>query len=230
MTTLRSEYLAGMSATIAEAECGFRDLAPGRITTAMGLLNMCMYRIPDMPTALLEIIHSYMDFIDESALVEVLSKCEYQHRPWIRSLIIMAIGTDNSELFSILLEQTEVWIIYPSEVPRQMGIFEKFRKMPDYMDESREFIQTVTNLLCYLGRAGRDSEWLTEYFRIHSSVIFGINYMVMGSCPVDVIQYNMEIAGFALRDPKKWIELAMQGGQNPEILAFLRSPRRFFRH
>ena len=228
MTTTRDNYVEGMASVIEEAMDGFQKLAPGRPTTAMGLTRMTLDK---MPAALIGLIQSYMDFIDESVLKEVLPKCEYQHRPWIRSLIIMAIGTDNLELFSILRALAnpdaggppDVWKLDELEI---FGTddFDGFMGVPGHL-QCDWFVQFVTNLLCYLGRAGKGSEWVTDFFRERASVKFGIAYMVQGSGPVDDIQYNMEIAGGPfLRN--SLTKLAMAKDQNPEILEFLKRPNR----
>ena len=190
MIMLRINYTSGMNAAISEAKREFHRLAPGRLTTAMGIMSTCMSRILSMPDDLIEIVKSYADFIDEYSLVEVLTKCGDQHKPWIRSLIIMAIGTDNLEVFKRLRSLTNP----DANEIFDAGDLEEFMWMPDSIPHDEDFIQFVTNLLCYLGRAGRNSEWVTEFFRERSSVKFGVNYMVRGSGSPDAIQYNMEIA------------------------------------
>ena len=226
MTTLRDNYDAGMTAAISDAMVGFRKLAPGRITTAMSLMRMCMDMCA-MPKDLIGIISTYMDFIDESSLEEVLHKCEFRNRPWIWSLIITAIGTDNLELFTRLqwLDCPDVWKLNEFETFGTSD-FGEFMRVPGHL-QCDWFVQFVTNLLCYLGRAGKDSEWVTKFFRERASVKFGITYMVMGSGPVDDIQYNMELAcgRFPLNS---MIKSAMAGDQNPEIMEFLRRPNPLF--
>jgi hypothetical protein len=138
----------------------------------------------------------------------------------------MAIGTDNLDLFLCLLESTGVWELDAFEA-LYAGAFDEFVWAPSNTADYEDFIQFITNLLCYLGRSGKESRWMTEFFREHSSVKFGIEYMVMGSGPVDAIQYNMELT-CETWDPIKLLKWAMAGDRNPEILEFLKRPNRLW--
>ena len=221
--SLRSAYEAGMAKAINDAREGCRELfadkkGPGLMNPmSMAIRSEVRAGLDHLPRVLVDLIDSYRDFIDvecfKCAMPEVIKSVRDQKL--LRSIITMAIGTDNLEMFDMLItyyENARRYIIADA-------YFTEFGEFVDIADRRmNSFRGTMRNIIHYLGRGDR---WLSLIRYNPCTPRTDLKYALMGSGPVDEVRRIL--GATPMTDSREYLILtAFSGDANPEIIKFLR--------
>jgi hypothetical protein len=175
-----------------------------------------------LPPVLINIIlNEYGDFIDferfKIALPEVM--LPDTGRVLFQSVLMMAIGTDNFELFDAL---NTYYTKRPWSYMSQSEYFMEFCEFIYILEHRMDMFKgTMRNLIYYLGRGDR---WVSSIRFGPGSPLTNLRYALMGSGPVDevkkIVESSRRIKLYARDD---FIAIAMSGDANPEIIEFILS-------
>jgi hypothetical protein len=231
--SLRAAYEADMAFAINDARKGCGNILGGKGPWLgpknEAILQEARNHLNCLPSVLVDLIDSYGDFVDFERFRSVmpLAVLPDSIQPSIQSILMMAIGTNNFELFDGLNS------FY--KMPWRYMQGDHFTEFGQFMDISgrrmNSFKGTMKNIIRYLGRGNR---W-TISLRFGSIAYSGLRYALMGSGPVDEVKKVLELSNYYRSYSREELIAIAMGSQegpffgrsdaNPEIIEFLSSMR-----
>ena len=114
-----------------------------------------------LPTVLLDIVNGYMDDFISDDIWGLLIECKKNARKYkiFPYIVVMAVGTNNLELYLELLRYPGLWAA-PWGFGENLQSFSEFRVL--YSRES-SFVQVIANILYWLERGEPESKWLASH-------------------------------------------------------------------
>ena len=130
-----------------------------------------------LPTVLLDIVDAYMDEFISDDIWGILIACKKDAKKYktFPHVILMAVGTDNLELYLELFKQPGLWAAPWGYSESYLPSFSHFSGL---RNSSREycFIQTIANILYWLGRGEHGSRWIAGLVKTHADPKVGSLY------------------------------------------------------
>ena len=174
---------------------------------------------PYMPAVLMDVVASYIPVVVGRDILDIFAKCranrlKYKTVPY---LIMMAVATNNLSLYVVLIDFGGFWA---EMLP---GPFEEFdcAKEPGGI---KRLIQVVANMLHYLGKGGKESQWLKKPMLNLVDRRLAAQYTVMGTSPIEHVREVL--SKFPEWDYAKLLECAMSGDNDPAIIELLQKSSR----
>lgn len=230
---LRDSYEASMAKAIHNAKEGCRSKFIADTGPWLGPENMAIrqearsYLAHHLPSVLVDMIFplneavqsGYGDFVDAEYFTKVIPDVvnSVSRRALFRDTIMMAIGTDNLDMFGKLVKhyRSPDGFLIPNDYYKE---FSEFRSIEGRWARYT-FRQTLINVICYCGRG---AYWLELINCSTMEMNSGFKYMLMGSGPVSELNRAADIIMWTLRPREDLLAIAVLGDANPEIIEFLK--------
>ena len=206
---MRARFDSDLEETIAIIQ---REFSPRFARGAVEQMRSAL--APGMPEVLIDVVASYLPVVVGRDILDIFAKCranrlKYKTVPY---LIMMAVATNNSSLYVVLLDFGGFWA---EMLP---GPFDEFAS-PDVSGGAQKLIQMVANMLHYLGNGGKES-WLKKPMLNLVDRRLAAQYTVMGTSPIEHVREVL--SEFPDWDYAKLLECAMSGDQDPAIIKLLK--------